>query len=67
MFTFRLPHSHNMVFLKCHLIVGVDCERTTDYRSRISCLKLTSLIALFVFLLCRQGVVRSQSTLQRQL
>jgi hypothetical protein len=31
----------------------VDCERTTDYRSRISCLNLTSLFALFVFLLCR--------------
>jgi hypothetical protein len=26
---------------------------TTDYRSRISCLNLTSLFALFVFLLCR--------------
>jgi hypothetical protein len=31
----------------------VKCERTTDYRSRISCLNLTSLFALFVFLLCR--------------
>jgi hypothetical protein len=31
----------------------VNCERTTDYGSRISGLKLTSLIALFVFLLCR--------------
>jgi hypothetical protein len=29
----------------------VDCERTTDSRSRISCLNLTSLYALFVFLL----------------
>jgi hypothetical protein len=36
----------------------VDCEHTTDYRSRISCLNLTSLFALFLFL---------QSTLQRQL
>jgi hypothetical protein len=32
---------------------GVDCERTPDYRSRISCLKLTPLFALFVFLICR--------------
>jgi hypothetical protein len=31
----------------------VDCERTRDYRSRISCLNLTSLFALFVFLVCR--------------
>jgi hypothetical protein len=31
----------------------VDCESTTDYRSRISCLNLTSLFVLFVFLLCR--------------
>jgi hypothetical protein len=31
----------------------VDCEPTTDYRSRISCLNLTSLFVLFVFLLCR--------------
>jgi hypothetical protein len=29
----------------------VDCERTTDYRSRISYLNLTSLFGLFVFLL----------------
>jgi hypothetical protein len=31
----------------------VDCEPTTDYRSRISCFNLTSFFALFVFLLCR--------------
>jgi hypothetical protein len=37
-----------------------------DYKSRIGCLNLTSLSALFVFLLCRR-VVRSQLTLQRQL
>jgi hypothetical protein len=30
-----------------------DCERTTDDRSRLRCLDLTSLFALFVFLLCR--------------
>jgi hypothetical protein len=35
------------------LDVEDDCEPTTDYRSRISCLNLTSLFALFVFLVCR--------------
>jgi hypothetical protein len=37
------------------LKVGVEesIVNTTDYRSRISCLNLTSLFALFVFLLCR--------------
>jgi hypothetical protein len=47
----------------------VNCERTTDYRSRITCLNLTSLFTLFLFLLCRltSGTVRSQLTLQYQL
>jgi hypothetical protein len=31
----------------------IDCECTTDYRSRISCLNLTPLFVLFVFLQCR--------------
>jgi hypothetical protein len=31
----------------------VDCENATDYRSRISCLNLTSLFVFFLFLLCR--------------
>jgi hypothetical protein len=31
----------------------IDCERTTDYGSQISCLNLTSFFALFVSLLCR--------------
>jgi hypothetical protein len=38
------------------------CERTTDYRSRISCLNLTSLFALFVFLLCRRAFTIDSST-----
>jgi hypothetical protein len=39
----------------------------TDYRSRIGCLNLTSLLALFLFLLCKRASRRSQPTLQRQL
>jgi hypothetical protein len=35
--------------------VEIDCERPTDYRSRISRLNLTSLFGLFVFLLCRRA------------
>jgi hypothetical protein len=43
-----------------------NCERTTDYRSRISCVNLTLLFALFVFYCADWRVHRSQSTLQRQ-
>jgi ABC-type polysaccharide/polyol phosphate export permease len=35
------------------LITKVGVEESIRYRSRISCLNLTSLFALFVFLLCR--------------
>jgi hypothetical protein len=33
--------------------IGVDCEYTTDYTSRISCINLTSHFTLFVILICR--------------
>jgi hypothetical protein len=39
----------------------MDRERTTNYRSRISCLNLTSLIALFVFLLCGAFTIHSST------
>jgi hypothetical protein len=47
----------------------VDCERTTDYTSRISCLNLTSLFASFVFLLCRlrSGAFTIDSSTQKHI
>jgi hypothetical protein len=50
------PNEISGVHLNFSLVLKswrVDCERTTDYGTRISCLNLTSLFALFVFLLCR--------------
>jgi hypothetical protein len=53
-------------------LLKVGAERTTDYGLRISCLNLTSLFALFVFLLSRltSGAIpidSSMPTLRRNL
>jgi hypothetical protein len=49
-FTNRLQGIHIGCSFKFILKV-TDCERSTDYRSRISCLNLTYFFALVVFLL----------------